>query len=91
MRNKYMILRNMASAPTTDPFSGGILAGIAEAPQVVARPKIESAELSTQEVLDTSRDPTVVGIAPAIPTKMIQLVEDEADAKVPANAQAQTA
>lgn len=91
MRNKYMILRNMASAPTTDPFSGGILAGIAEAPQVVARPKIESAELSTQEVLNTSRDPTVVGIAPAMPTKMIQLVEDEADAEVPANAQAQTA
>lgn len=91
MRNKFTILRNMAAAPTTDPFSGGILAGIAEAPEVVARPKVESAELSMQEVLETSRDPTVVGIAPAMPTKMIQLVEDEADTQVPATAQAQTA
>jgi subtilisin family serine protease len=91
MRNKFTILRNMAAAPTTDPFSGGILAGIAEAPEVVARPKVESAELSMQEVLEASRDPTVVGIAPAMPTKMIQLVEDEADTQVPATAQAQTA
>jgi subtilisin family serine protease len=78
--NKFTILRNVAAAPTTDPFSAGLTAGIAAEFEGIVRPKVESAELSNKEVLDVSRDPTVVGIAPAMPIKMIQLVEDEAEA-----------
>ena len=91
---KFTILRNLAVATTSDPFSGGILNEIAGAPRpTVARPKVETAELSQKEVLDVSRDPTVAGIAPAIPTKMIQVIEAEAEATTspPATAQAQTA
>ena len=94
MRNRFTILRNVAAAPTFDPFAGAILVELAAAPeQAVARPKVESAELSMKEVLDTSRDPSVVGIAPAMPIKLIQLIEDEAPPKadIPAAAQAQTA
>jgi subtilisin family serine protease len=94
MNNRFTILRNVAAASTSDPFSGGILAGITEGRlEGVARPKIETAEMSAKELLEVSRDPTVAGIAPAIPTKLIQLTEAEAPtaAGPPAEAQAQTA
>jgi subtilisin family serine protease len=84
--NKFTILRNIAAAPTTDPFSAGITAGIAGAPEAIVRPKIESARLSMKEVLDVSRDPTVVGIAPAMPIRLIQLLEAEAEAEAKAKA-----
>lgn len=90
--SKFTILRNIAAAPTTDPFSAGLAAEIAVPPEArIARPKVESADLSTKELLDVSRDPTVVGIAPAMPIKLIQLVEDETKAKPEAEAQAQKA
>jgi len=93
MPNKFTILRNIAAAPTTDPFSAGLAAEIARTPDQIARPLVESAELTMAEVLETSRDPTVVGIAPAIPTKLIQITETEAPpaANVPAEAEAVTA
>jgi len=74
---RFTILRNIADSPTTDPFSAGFTAGIAAETETVVRPTIESAELSMKEVLDVSRDPTVVGIAPPMPIQMIQLVEDK--------------
>jgi len=74
---RFTILRNIADSPTTDPFSAGFTAGIAAETETVVRPTIESAELSMKEVLDASRDPTVVGIAPPMPIRMIQLVEDK--------------
>jgi subtilisin family serine protease len=74
---RFTILRNIADSPTTDPFSAGFTAGIAAETETVVRPKIESAELSMKDVLDVSRDPTVVGIAPPMPIKLIQLVEDK--------------
>jgi subtilisin family serine protease len=83
---KFTILRNVAAAPTSDPFTAGLTAGITAAPEAIVRPKVESAELSMKDVLDVSRDPTVVGIAPAMPIKMIQLVEDEAEAPATAAA-----
>jgi subtilisin family serine protease len=91
MHSKFTILRNVAAAPTTDPFSANILEGVAGQPEAIARPKVESADLTMQEVLEVSRDPTVVGIAPAMPTKLIQLIEAEDETEVPATAQAQTA
>ena len=87
--SKFTILRNIAAAPTTDPFSSGFFAGIAAAPEAIVRPKVESAELSTKEVLDVSRDPTVVGIAPAMPIKLIQLAEPDTEAKDKPKAQPQ--
>ena len=89
--SKFTILRDIAAAPTTDPFSAGLAAEITAAPEDrFARPIVESAELSNRELLDVSRDPTVVGIAPAMPIKLIQLVEDETRAPE-AEAQAQKA
>ena len=85
--NKFTILRNIAAAPTADPFTAGLTAGIRAAPESLVRPKIESAELSMKGVLDISRDPTVVGIAPAIPIKLIQLAEAEAKPKAKAQSQ----
>lgn len=85
---KYTILRNLAAARTSDPFTAGLAPEIATT-EAVVRPKIETAELSASEVLDVSRDPTVAGIAPAIPTKLVQLVEDKPTPKadIPAEAE----
>lgn len=47
----------------------------------VARPTVETADLSNKEVRDVARDPTIAGMAPVMPTQLIR-------AEVPAEAAA---
>ncbi len=70
---KYTILRDGDSFHTNEPF-GPVMRGGLEA-FTPATPQIDVEDLSTKDVVDVARDPSVRGVAPVIPTKLIEPVE----------------
>lgn len=74
---RYTILRDVGSSPTFDPFNKSLRGPSRIAGPPVSRAKVETAELSKRDVRDIVRDPTVTGVAPIMPTKLIKLVASE--------------
>lgn len=70
---KYTILRGMNGAGTGEPF-GPRTRGGAEAVALAPTPKVDVETLTRQEVQDLSRDPSIRGIAPVMPTRLIEPV-----------------
>lgn len=81
MTRRFTILRDVANAPTNEPFGritrGGVVSGSAV---VVSEPVIETEDLSKREVQDFSRDTTVASLAPVMPTRLIEPFSDSGSA-----------
>jgi len=70
---KYTILRDGDSFNTNEPF-GPIMRGGIEA-LTPSTPQIDVEDLTRKDVVDVVRDPNVRGVAPVIPTRLIEPVE----------------
>ena len=75
---KYTILRDGDLFNTNEPF-GPVMRGGGRGPGAAAMtppsPQIDVEDLSTNDVVDVARDPNVRGIAPVMPTRLIEPVE----------------
>src|SRR5215211_1843191 len=83
----FVILRDITAAPTAAPFdlSGRTRAAVgprATSTRVapIPEPRVEVLDLTHKDVREVARDPTVVGIARRMPTKLIMPLESEAGA-----------
>lgn len=74
MEKKYSILRDLGGARLSSPFESA-RPTITTAIDAVSEPHVETAELTKREVRELARDPEVRGIAPVMPTKLIQPLE----------------
>ncbi|MCE9571997.1 MAG: S8 family serine peptidase [Deltaproteobacteria bacterium] len=79
MSQRFTILRASRKASTRDPFSGGFTLQ-AEALQDPATISVEEATLSQSDVRDAAANPSVVGLAPVMPTRLIEPVAPPATA-----------
>jgi subtilisin family serine protease len=71
MRRRYVVLRAVGSARPRDPLSPGMGArGVTGGAPTQQR--IDGAELSSADLRDLARDPDVVTIAPAMPTRLVR-------------------
>ncbi len=78
MARDYIVLRDLRSAPTAEPFGGGpSMRGARSAAPVAPEPRIELESLDTKEVHEIARDPEVAAIAPRMPTRLIEPMDDE--------------
>lgn len=81
MEQDFVVLRDMSSASTTEPF-GGPSTRMAEE-EVPSAPRVDVLTLDKREVRDLARDPEVKAVAPSMPTSLIGPVPDaEAGADV---------
>ena len=73
MPRDYIVLRDLQSAPTVEPFGGGtgLRGGIRSLP-APPEPRIEVERLDARDVHAISRDPEVAAIAPRMPTRLIE-------------------
>jgi subtilisin family serine protease len=81
MEENFIVLRDMSSAVTTEPFGAESAARGVEA--VPSEPRIDVLELGKHEVRDLARDPEVKAVTRLMPTHLIAPVSDE-DAEVQA-------
>jgi subtilisin family serine protease len=85
MKRKYVVLRAVRSGRPRDPLGpgpglglrGSTIAGGAITP---SQSQVEAAELTTRDVRDLARDPSVTNIAPAMPIKLIKPLAVSEDA-----------
>ena len=77
MPRDYIVLRDLQSSPTAEPFGGAgpRMRGGSLAP-VVPEPRIEVERLDPKDVHEISRDPEVAAIAPRMPTRLIEPRDD---------------
>jgi len=82
----FVILRDITASPTASPFdlaprgrAGALPGGFGPAARggfaLPPEPKVEVADLTHRGVREAARDPTVVGIARRMPTKLIRPLE----------------
>jgi subtilisin family serine protease len=76
---KHTILRDMSQARTRDPFALGPRTRTTAAP-TVPEVRVEIEDLQPRDVRDLARDPEVVGMAPVMPTRLVEPVGPEAAA-----------
>ena len=79
MEGNFVVLRDMSSADTTEPF--GAASAAREAGAVPSEPRIDVLSLDKREVRELARDPEVKAVARLMPTHLIAPVSDE-DASV---------
>src|SRR3954463_8052858 len=73
----YTVLRDLAAARTVEPWLGGGGTGALAAPDLgTAGVRIDGPQLDKNDVRALSRDPEVRAIAPVMPTRLIQPVEE---------------
>lgn len=69
----YIVLRDLQSMSTREPFGGGIGLRFAD-PRALPAPetRIETGRLDATDVHELARDPEVAAISPAMPTRLIE-------------------
>ncbi len=75
VRRRHTILRDISRASTVDPFPRRGFAPEARRagpPTIAPEAKVESEDLSPSELREFARDPEVVGVAPVMPTRLIE-------------------
>ena len=78
---RYTILRDLRGARTAEPFAPGTRGiGVLGLPTAAPEPKVDVVSLTPREVQSVARDPAVRGIAPLMPTKLIQPVDSNVGA-----------
>lgn len=75
MHGDFVVLRDMSTAATTEPFRAGpSTLGVEGVP---SEPRIDVLAMDKQEVRDMARDPEVKALARLMPTRLIEPVSDE--------------
>jgi subtilisin family serine protease len=74
MTRKYTILRAVRGIHTRDPLGGGLASATAEAMRDTPEPRVETANLSPNDVRSMSRDPEVAAMALSMPTRLVKPV-----------------
>jgi subtilisin family serine protease len=74
MTRKYTILRAVRGIHTRDPLGGGLASATAEAMRDIPEPRVETANLSPNDVRSMSRDPEVAAMALSMPTRLVKPV-----------------
>jgi len=70
---RYTILRDLRGARTAEPFAPGARGlGLLGLPASAPEPKVDVESLTPREVQSLGRDPAVRGLAPLMPTKLIE-------------------
>lgn len=72
----HVVLWDMGSPDTADPFAGAVRPGSVSAPVPVplAEPHVEVEDLDKRDVRALARDPQVVAVAPVMPTTLVRPV-----------------
>lgn len=79
MGRQYTILRDMGGMPSGEVFGGGTRGIRGASADSVPELKLESEDLTKRDLADLNRDRTVVGVAPIMPTRLIQPFTADSD------------
>ncbi len=79
---KYILLRGLKTAPSAMPGPLEAMPGAAGAGAVAGMTdlSVETEEMTMSDVRDAQRDPSILGVARSMPTRLIEPVEAAADA-----------
>jgi subtilisin family serine protease len=80
--DRYVIVRNLAAAPTAGPFAPSTFGQRVAAAPIPPELRVEVQDLSNKDVRDAYHDPEVQAIAPVIPTMLIRPFAADAGAAV---------
>jgi subtilisin family serine protease len=75
MEGKFIVLRDLSRADTTEPF--GAESTALDVDRAPGEPRIDVLSLDKQEIRDLARDPEVKAVAPLMPTRLIAPVPSE--------------